>query len=85
MLALITFLQTLAVLAIIVCITYCLMQLGAYCILSLIEKLPFEPRDGPHGRKPNIPLHVAEDVRLGLGRTVSAFPILGEANHASFE
>jgi len=85
MLTLITFLQTLAVLAIIVCVTYCLMHLTAYCLLWLIEKLPFEPSDGPHGHKSNIPLPGAEDVSWGLGRTISAFPILREAKHASVE
>jgi len=81
MLALITFLQTPAV---IVCITYCLMHLSA--LYSLVDReIVIRAKGWPSQRKPNIPLYVAEDVSLGLGRTISGFPILREANHASVE
>jgi len=48
MLTLISFLQALIVSGTIVFVTYCLMRFTAYCVLWLIEKRPFKPRDDPH-------------------------------------
>ena len=55
MLTLITILQVLIVLGTIVCVTYCLMHLTAYCVLLLIE-ISFKPGDAPHRKADKAPL-----------------------------
>jgi hypothetical protein len=56
MLTVITFLQAIMVAGTIVCVTYCLMHVSAYCVLWLIEKLSFKPRDHRHQHWDKTPL-----------------------------
>lgn len=54
-------LQALIVSGTIVCVTYYLMRVAAYCVLWLIE-LSFKPSDDPQRCRPNALSHVTEDV-----------------------
>jgi hypothetical protein len=83
MLMLTTYLQDLIVSGTIVYVTYCFMRVTAYGVLWLIEILSFKQGDRLHGYAERTLSHVGEEG-VGSGQA-SAFPILGEANHASVE
>jgi hypothetical protein len=83
MLMLTTYLQDLIVSGTIVYVTYCFMRITAYCVLWLIGILSFKQGDDLHGFAERALSHVSEEG-VGSGQA-SAFPILGEANHASVE
>jgi hypothetical protein len=54
-----TFLQALIVSGTIVCVTYCLMRFTAHCVLWLIDKLSFKPRDDLHRHADRTPLRMS--------------------------
>jgi hypothetical protein len=57
MLTLTPLLQALIVSGTIVCVTYCLMRVTAYCVLLLIE-LSFKPSDAPQRHADRTPLRM---------------------------
>jgi len=65
MLTLITLLQALIVSGTVVGVTYCLMHLTAYCVLSLIE-ISFKPDDAPHRNADNAPLRTFSKMSSDL-------------------
>jgi hypothetical protein len=83
MLTLTSCLQDLIVSGTIVYVTYCFMRITAYCVLWLIGILSFKQGDDRHRYAERTLSHVGEaGVESGQA---SAFPILGEVNHASVE
>jgi hypothetical protein len=64
---LIYLLQALIVSGTIVCVTYYLMRVAAYCVLWLVE-LSFKPGDDRQRRRPDTLSHVTQDV---VGRTTA--------------